>query len=212
MGHSSGPQHILYHLCMESGRFSGFPEQTMLFGNSSLNELCAYFILALLAMPEDQPLSRITPLRKVPAECMERVGAMCQAAKKESLSTLELLTDIARSRSFDHYHATNVAAILESTQRILSTADQSSILHLLRPLAHALRHLNGNMLKESHVDMTEDERQMVAGHAKRICSVLETTSVTQVVSSWSHLRLLSCARPCGTRKPALGWMEIYTEM
>ncbi|KIM23503.1 hypothetical protein M408DRAFT_262667 [Serendipita vermifera MAFF 305830] len=212
IGHSSGPQHILYHLCMESGRFSGFPEHTILFGNSSLNELCAYFILALLALPEDQPLSGITPLRKVPAECMERVGAMCIDAKRDHLSTLELLTDIAQSHSFDHYHATNVAAILESTHRILLTTDPSSILHLLPPLAHAIRHLNGNMLKESHVDMAEDERQVVAAHTKRICSVLETTAVTQMVSSSSHLRLLSCARPCGTGQSALGWMEIYTEI
>ncbi|KIM23507.1 hypothetical protein M408DRAFT_262720 [Serendipita vermifera MAFF 305830] len=215
MDHSSGPQHLLYHLCMESGRFSGFPEHTILFGNSYLNELCAYFILALFALPEDQPFSSITPLKKVPAECTERVGAMCQAVKKDSLSTLQFLTDIARSCSFDHYHATNVAAILESTQRILSNTDHpGSIFHLLRPLEHALRHLNGNMLKESHVDMMEDERQVVAGHAKRICSVLETTitATTQVVFSSSQLQLLSCARPGGTGQPALGWMEIYTEI
>ncbi|KIM23497.1 hypothetical protein M408DRAFT_332330, partial [Serendipita vermifera MAFF 305830] len=185
---------------MEPGRFASFPEQTTFVVDDAFKQRWAYFILAVLALNKDQPLSSIKPMREdeIPVECIERIGALCQAAKEEPTSILILLTDIARSSGFETYFATNVEAILESTQNTLSTADQGSITHLLLPLVDALRDLNRNMLMEERVDVTEPKRQMIATRADEICGILETMAAAPVVRSPSQLHLISCARACAT--------------
>ncbi|KIM20658.1 hypothetical protein M408DRAFT_30179 [Serendipita vermifera MAFF 305830] len=157
---------------MEPGRFASFPEQTTLFESGVFEKRWTYFILAFLALPDDLPLSSIEPVKEVPVECIERIGAICQAAKQEPTSLIALLVDIAHSRKFEACFATNVAAILESAQNTLSKADQGSIIHLFRPLAHALRHLNRNMLIEEWVNVLEPKRQLIAMYAGQMCRTL----------------------------------------
>lgn len=206
-GHSDGPHHILFHLFEAFPPSIQFPDGTLLLEKVSLTREAFNPILVLLSLSSGRNPSSLAAEASFNPECIQVVRRIIQAIKQEPAYLVALLTDIILVHGDRICRPKQAAFIVESTRQLLPLEEVEGSTSMLHRLALALRGLTAEMVQKKRG--TDEDRDIVAAEAERLCGALETESSKRVVSSPSQLALLSCARASPSNQPATGWIGMH---
>lgn len=207
--HSDGPHHILFHLFEAFPPSIRLPEGTMALGGVDLAKETLNPILALLALA-----SGWTPLLVIfeasfNQECVGRVKKIGDTIKRDPVHIFALLTDIISAHVDIVSRPQQAACVLELVKRVPPVLLDDAPVIAMHQMDRALRKLVLEMFHKRKG--TSKDREMVVAEAKRLCSLLQGKASERLISSSSHLKLLSCARASALTciPPGLGWLRMY---
>ena len=205
--HTSGPHHILVHLFENlSLGDARFREETVLLGRINMTGKRLHPILAILALSKAQGLDSLIFDDIFSHESLKRILEIAKSVKKNPGSILSLLTDIANQQRLRPCEAEEIGLIMEAIRQTMVFTGVEPVAHLAHPLVEALCEMKEAMLRDELG--TAKARIIMAAHIDRTCHILLTRASRVVISSRSHLRMLSCVRGSASTQPASGWLTM----
>lgn len=204
-GSLQGDCHILFHLYMHLPILSNLRPEVVTSGRVRVATSLSNPILLFLALPSLDHIFYSLEQSEVDSICLTNIWNMCQEVKQQPGSVCALLTEILDTKS--ECNPCNVALILDSVLQLISIWNSGDSNVQLRPLASAL----ASSLEKMRWEHAEDPYlKVVVLQSKEISRLLYTASVSVLISSSSHRRMLSCAKASTSVQPAIGRLPIYT--
>jgi hypothetical protein len=201
---------MLLHLHSGLDLLAGFRQELVLFGSVHVNTERYTPILALLALSDDQDLSSLIIYEPHNQMCIQSLWELCRSIKQNVQAFILLLTDIAFEQANRACSPRTVAMILEQVRQAIELVNDESSPLLFTPLSLAVKALRTAMLTGLPVPGTTKDRKVMAREADRIYRHLQTKSAANMISAYSQLRLLSCARAhLSAVHPASGRLAAY---
>ena len=206
--HSQGAHHILYHFYWVDQRADVIGNLVVL-GDMEMRGRRINVIAGLLVCSDMEHLWHSEPIDGLNVDCVNRISDLCRVVKQQPASMFLLLNDIAVKTGRWTCYPSGVGLILEAVEQAMALPEDNDSLLLLRPLARAIDVLQQSM--PTYKEGEALERESVARHAQRIAGLLNNRSVSRVITSRSHIQILSCARGSTSVQPAMIWLPMYIE-